>query len=189
MVAFHCWLGLWLQLVPFDASAALTAAHPVPRIAAVAGPLAVDALLVICALLAAYQLVPALEAAAAPGGGGAWAAVRRYWRRRAARLLPAYLVVVLLSAVAAPADLAAPEARAARSLCHIDCPRGAWLNLTLLTHQRWQQSCGECRMRRRMGAAAGRAGCFASVLGLRSVPDPPCFRPSPVLPQASSCGR
>lgn len=145
MVVFHCWLGIWLQLVPYEQTAALTARHPVPRIAAVGGPLAVDAFLVVGAMLAAYQLLPQLERAAAPGGGGAWRAVRGYWRRRALRLLPCYLAVVFLSAVGAPADLAAPEARAARGTCHIDCPRGTWLNLALLTHQRWKESCGELR--------------------------------------------
>lgn len=125
-----------------------------PRIAAVAGPLAVDAFLIVGALLAAHQLVPELERAAAPGDGGAWHAVRGYWRRRALRLLPAFLVVVALSAVGAPASLAAPEARAARATCHIDCPGGTWLNLALLTHQRWQQSCGERRLRSSSGVLA-----------------------------------
>lgn len=137
VVSFHCWI-IWSSLVPYELKAELTRHSWMVSAASVAGPLAVDAFLVLTGMLAAYQLLPLLE-----GAASCWRAVLGYWRRRALRLVPTYLAANALMALALPA--ARPDFRLARDFsfgqCHI--ARGFWLNLALLSHQRWAESCGE----------------------------------------------
>jgi hypothetical protein len=105
-------------------------------------------------MLAAYQLVPLLEAGS--GGGGKCSSgggsspgrvVLSYWRKRALRLLPAYLATNLLFLLAVgplgSAELS-PEAALARDFSTATCPRGIGRNLLFLTNFNLDMHVGGC---------------------------------------------
>ena len=94
----------------------------------------VDVLFVLSALLAALQLLPALEDRR-PGAPTCRAVVLRYWRRRAARMLPAYLLTTLLGVVALGPPNPSKEAVVQRWMHQSACPAGAWANLLFV--QNW----------------------------------------------------
>jgi peptidoglycan/LPS O-acetylase OafA/YrhL len=134
VVLYHSWI-LWSMLLPYDTASRLTRRNVLVTAVSL-GPLAVDLFLILTGLLAAYQLVPALERSA-----DSWRAVLRYWRRRALRLLPAYLATNLVLLAAQPAT-PAPEAALARTIFMGNCPAGLWRNLAFLVNFRNDQACG-----------------------------------------------
>lgn len=136
VVVYHSWL-LWSVLVPFDTASRVTRRNVLVAAAAL-GPLAVDCFLVLTSLLAAYQLVPALE-----GSASGWRVVQQYWRRRALRLLPAYLATNLVLLAALPPASSAPEAALAHAIFMGNCPAGLWRNLSFLINFNSPQACGE----------------------------------------------
>lgn len=138
VVAFHSWM-MWRSMVPADAAAQLTRHSLLVSAASIGGPLAVDFFLLLTGLLAAYQLLPALESSP-----DSWRVVCRYWRRRALRLLPAYLATNLVLLLGLPAaDPARHEAALARSIFMGNCPGGLWRNLAFTSNQDFGQACGE----------------------------------------------
>lgn len=146
VVVYHSWL-LWGVLVPFDTASRLTRRNVLVAAAAL-GPLAVDFFLVLTGLLAAYQLVPALESSVS-----GLRVVRQYWRRRALRVLPAYLATNLVLLAALPPASPAPEAALARAIFMGNCPAGLWRNLAFLINFNNAQACGESQ--RWSGAGGG----------------------------------
>lgn len=130
---------------------------------AAAGGLGVDFLLVLSALLACYQLVPALEGSAGSGSKGApscWEVVRAYWSRRARRLLPAYGATLALLAAALPEMGGAPvEAAVAHALDFPHCPSALWRSLAFLADLDTPSTCG------RLGLGMLGAGGDASAKG------------------------
>lgn len=144
VVAFHSWL-MWGSLAPADTVSQLTRHHALVSAASIGGPLAVDFFLLLTGMLAAWQLVPALE-----GSADSWRAVRSYWRRRSLRVLPAYLATNAVLLLALPlASPEAPEAALARSIFVGRCPAGIWRNLTFTSNCDFGNACGE----------APRSGC------------------------------
>ncbi|KAL4457909.1 hypothetical protein ABPG75_012774 [Micractinium tetrahymenae] len=145
VILFHCWMGLWQGLLPYEVTAPLTRHHWFVRLAAAGGPLGVDFFLITTAMLAAHQLIPQLEgssAHASPHRPSAAAVVLRYWRKRAARLLPAYAAANLLVLVAlGPRKGLAPEQAVARDFAFAQCPAGLWRNALFLTNWDFTQGC------------------------------------------------
>lgn len=92
------------------------------------------------ALLATYQLLPALESGASGGakqpGAPTWRVVLTYWRKRALRIVPAYAVANLLAlALFRPTSGEVPSlAGQARSLKYSGCPASLWANALFLTN-------------------------------------------------------
>ena len=123
------------------------------RLAMFGGPVAVDFFLLLTAMLALYQLLPALEGSGGSGSSGkadaqpsTWAVVARYWRRRALRLLPAYAVVNLLALLAlGPHEGVSPEVALARSFAFPNCRTGLWRNALYITNFNVHEGCGEER--------------------------------------------
>lgn len=125
----------------------------------------VDVLFVLSSLLAALQLLPALEDRRR-GAPSCRAVVLRYWRRRAARVLPAYLLTTLLSVAALGPDQPNKEATVQRWMHLSACPTAAWANLLFV--QNWLP--GACPIH--LWTVAVQASCWgckseAAVLPLR----------------------
>lgn len=143
-----------------------------------AGGLGVDFLLVLSALLACYQLLPALEGSAGKGAPSGWEVVKTYWARRMRRVLPAYGATLALLAVAIPDVRGAPfDTLVAYWLDFAHCPSGLWRSLALLADLDAAATCGE------RGGMAGRRAAFGLHAGAQAACTAERFqRSSPVPP-------